>query len=305
MKEKSFLSVVIYTYNQITKLSKKILDIDQFLFENFDSYEIIIVNNDSNDDTAKKIRIIEKKLKNSTTLINLNKKQNIETAILAGTDLAIGDFIVEIENIEARFNPSLILKLFKKCISGFDIVSARAINSQKESQLFYKIFNKINNLNINLKTEPITIITRRALNQALRSKEKNRYRKILYLNTGFPYTTIDYDSKKQIKSNKTFKEKISLGIEMLLSFSNIGLDFTFLLSFLFFIFSILIGIYTIYTYLTYKQVISGWTTTMLFLSFGFSGMFLIIGILIKLITMVLHETKDKPQYSVQSIQRLK
>lgn len=305
MKEKSFLSVIIYSYNQIKKLSKSLIKIDQFLLENFENYEIIIVNNGSTDHTEEKLESIKKNIKGNTTLVNLNKKQNIETVILAGTELAIGDFIIEIENIEGRFNPSMILNLFKKCTSGFDIVSAIATNCQKESKLFYKLFNKINNSNINLKTEPLRIITRRALNQALKSKEKNRYRKILYLNTGFPHETIYYNSKKQVKSNKTFKEKINLGLEMLLSFSNIGFDFTFLLSFIFFLISTLIGIYTIYVYLTYKQVISGWTTTMLFLSFGFSGMFLITGILVKLLTMILLESKDKPQYSVKSIKRIK
>ena len=304
MKEKSFLSVVIYTYNQIKKLSKSLIKIDKFLLENFENYEIIIVNNGSNDNTEIEIENIKRNIKGNACLINLNKKQNIETAILAGTELAIGDFIIEIENIEARFKPTIIFELFKKCTSGFDIVSAIPINCQQESQLFYKLFNKINNLNINLKTEPVRIITRRALNQALRSKEKNRYRKILYINTGFSHETIYYNSQKSVKSNKTFKEKINLALEMLLSFSNLGLDFTFLLSLIFFLISILIGLYTLYVYLTYKQVISGWTTTMLFLSFGFAGMFLITGILVKLLTMVLHETKDKPQYSVKSIKRI-
>lgn len=304
MKEKSFLSIVIYTYNQANKLLNFLVKIDKYLSENFENYEIIIVNNGSRDNTEIEIENIKKKITGHTSLINLNQKQNIENAILAGTELAIGDFIIEIENIEAKFKPNIITELFKKCTSGFDFVSAIPINCQQESQLFYKLFNKINNLNIKLKTEPIRIITRRALNQALKSKEKNRYRKILYLNTGFPNETIYYDSKKQIRSNKTLKEKISLGLEMILSFSNLGLDFTFLLSFIFFLISLSTGFYTIYIYLTYKQVISGWTTTMLFLSFGFSGMFLITGILVKLLTMVLHETKDKPQYSIKNIKRI-
>ncbi len=304
MKEKSFLSVVIYTYNQINKLSKSLVKIDKYLLENFENYEIIIVNNGSNDNTEIEIENIKNKLRGHTSLINLNKKQNIETAILAGTELAIGDFVIEIENIDSGFDYSIILDLYKKCTSGFDIVSGASTNCKKDSLFFYHIFNKINILDINLNTEPIRIITRRALNQALRSKEKNRYRKILYLATGFPHDTIYYCSKKTVSSNKTFKEKLNLGLEILLSFSNLGLDFTFLLSFVFFLISVLIGLYTIYIYLTYKQVISGWTTTMLFLSFGFAGMFLITGILVKLLTMVLHETKDKPQYSVKSVKRI-
>lgn len=304
MKEKSFLSIILYSYNQSDQLCKCLKSTNQFLLKNFENYEIIIVDNGSSDSTEEKIKSIKENLCGNINLISLNKKQNIENAILAGTELAIGDFVVEIENIESNFNSKIILELFKECTNGFDIVSAIATSSQNGSKFFYRLFNKTNNLNINLESEPIRIITRRALNQALRSKEKNRYRKVLYLNTGFPYKTIYFSSKKTIKSNKTLREKINLGLELLLSFSTLGLDFTFLLSFIFFLISFLIGIYTIYIYLTYKQVISGWTTTMLFLSFGFSGLFLMTGILIKLVTMVLYETKDKPQYSIKSIKKI-
>lgn len=305
MKEKSFLSVIIYSYNQSFQLKKCLKATDKFLSTNFDNYEIIIVNNGSKDDTENKLKSIKKDIVGNVSLINLNKKQNIENAILAGTELAIGDFIIEIENIESYTDPKIILDLFKECVSGYDIVSAAAIKTQNTSRLFYKVFNKTNNLNIDLESEPIRIITRRALNQALRSKEKNRYRKVLYLNTGFPHKTIYFNIKTNTKSNKTLKEKIDLALELLLSFSTLGLGFTFLLAFIFFIISVLIGFYTIYTFLTYRQVISGWTTIMLFLSFGFSGLFLITGILIKLVTMVLSETKDKPQYSVKNISKIK
>lgn len=304
MKEKSFLSIIIYVYNQAEIISNKLLKLDHFLFNNFENYELIIVNNSSNDNTEKSLENIKQKIKKSATIINLDKKQNIETAILAGTEFAIGDYILEIENLNAEFKPALILQLFKKCTSGFDLVTAQTKNCERNSRIFYQLFNKVNNLKVNLNSEALLIITRRALNQALRSKEKNKYRKILYLNTGFPYTTIDYNSKTKIKSNKTLKEKINLAIEMFLLFSNVGLNFTFILSILFFIFSIVIGIYAMFIFFTYKQVISGWTTTMLFLSFGFSGIFLLIGILIKLLNLVLQETKDKPQYTIRSIKKI-
>lgn len=304
MKEKSFISIVIYIYNQTEEICSRLLKIDHILFKNFENYEIIIVNNNSNDDTEANLEKIKQKFKKSTTIISLDKKQNIETAILTGTEFAIGDFVIEIENLEANFQPTLILKIFKECTKGFDVVTARAINCEKKSKIFYKLFNKINNLNLNLNTEPLLIITRRALNQALKSKEKNKYRKILYLSTGFPYKNIFYNSKIKTKSNKTLKEKINLAVEMFLLFSNIGSNFTFFLSILFISISIIIGIYTVIIFLTYKQVLSGWTTTMLFLSFGFSGMFLLMGILIKLLNLILKETKDKPQYSIRSIKKI-
>lgn len=306
MKENAFISVVVYISNQENTIAKFLLNLDSYLDKNFKFYEIVLVDNNSLDNTVEVVKTIRRKLKGNTTLVSMAWKQNIEMAMLAGVDLAVGDLVVEIESINSDFNLNIIKRLYIKSLKGFDIVSATPSDlGTSTSKFFYKVFNKISSLDISLETEPVRVITRRALNAALRSKEKLRYRKVLYRQTGFSTAVLRYKSNRKRFSNKTLGEKVSLGIEMLLSFSSFGTNFAFFLSVFFLFISVLIAIYTVYIYITFKQVIPGWTTTMLSLSFGFSGLFLIIGILVKYMTMILTEVKDKPRYTIQSVERIK
>ena len=51
MKEKAFISAVIYSYNNETVIRDKIIEIDNYLNQFFENYELIIVNDGSVDDT--------------------------------------------------------------------------------------------------------------------------------------------------------------------------------------------------------------------------------------------------------------
>ena len=74
-------------------------------------------------------------------------------------------------------------------------------------------------------------------------------------------------------------------------------------SIIFFMISVFGGIYSLRSYFILKVTVPGWTAIMLFLSFGFSGMFLSIGILAKYLSTILVEVKDKPLYKVTSVNR--
>lgn len=63
------------------------------------------------------------------------------------------------------------------------------------------------------------------------------------------------------------------------------------------------GIYTIYTYMTGRPV-AGWTTTMMFLSFAFFGVFVILTVLIKYVSLILDLNFSKQKYIMESIEKL-
>lgn len=306
MKEKSYLSVVVYLNKNTGYIKKFLSNLNGYLIKEFEHFEIILVNNGSKEDSYTTIQSLKEKLGGHASIINLPWKQNIEISMFVGTSLSVGDFIIEIDSPENISSLSVINKLFKKCTSGYDIVSATP-NSKINflSKLFYKIVKKFSNVNINLNSEPIRIITRRALNATLKSKEKIRFRQIAYQLTGFASESFTYEHKGEYQANKTLKEKISLALEIILSYTDFGLKLTFSLSLLFLLVSMIVGIYTIYAYLNFKQIATGWTTTMLFLSFGFSGFFLITGVLTKYLVMILSETKDRELYIVESIKKIK
>ncbi len=307
MKEKTFISIVAYTHNSEKTIVQFLEKIHNFFFEKFDSFEIIIVNDSSADNTLKLITDNKEKYNGKVTILTTAWKHGCELAMLAGTEMAIGDFIYEIESTNLEFPMESLWDAYEKSATGFDIVFASP-NSKltTSSKIFYKLLEKFSYQKLELRTESFKLITRRALNTILKSKDKNRYRKIIYRFSGFPTTNIHFKPTKEIRSNMNLREKINLAIGVLLSFSDIGLKFTLFLSILFFIISASIGIYAISVYLVEKSiVVTGWTTTMLFLSFSFSGIFLILSILGKYLTIILEETKERPSYFIQSIKRIK
>lgn len=304
--EKSFASVVIYGHNAEKDIVQCLSAIETFLRQRFESYEMIYVDDASTDTTESLLKHHGPNFSGKLTVIRTAWKHGNEMAMLAGTNLAIGDFVFEIESTHMEFPIETLWDAFEKCGEGYDIVfAAPKWQSNITSKLFYKILERFSRKQLDLETDSFKLITRRALNTALRSKERIRYRKILYKNSGFPTATIHFFHTKPIKSDRTFGEKFSFATETLLAFSDISLKITLWLSFLFFVGSIIIGAYTIAIYLTDKSVALGWTTTMLFLSFSFSGIFLILTILGKYLTMILEESKKADPYTIQSISRLR
>jgi polyisoprenyl-phosphate glycosyltransferase len=305
MKEKPYISLIAYNHYGNGEVSRFVKSVDKFLDTKFENYEIILVNADGQEGSDKNLSKLGKEVRGKLISINMAWKQNKELAMLAGTDFAIGDFVFEIESVDIDYDLNLLYELYKKCVSGYDLVTASPDCKNISSSFFYKILGKFSSLNFDLNTETVKIISRRGLNAALKYKEKIRYRKVLYRNLGLPFSEICYTSK----SNKpiireTFAERVSLGMEVLLSYSEIGLRLSFFFSVFFLLFSIAVSIYTLYVYLTQRGVVTGWTTTMLFLSFAFSGVFLLMAIIGKYLTMVLQEVKQAPPYVVKSVNRI-
>lgn len=307
MKEKAFISIVVYAHNSEKTVINFLDNIYDFFSDRFDSFEIILVNDASTDKTLELIIEHKERYEGKITIITTAWKHNHELAMLAGTEMAIGDYIYEIESTNLEFSIESLWEAYEKCTSGFDIVFSSPDGKLNfSSRIFYKILEKFAYQKLELRTESFKLITRRALNAVLKIKVKTRYRKIIYRFSGFLTTTIYFKPTKNIQSDTSFLEKIDFAVNILLSFSDIGLKFTLFLSVIFFMISIFIGIYAISIYLIETSVVvTGWTTTMLFLSFSFSGIFFILTILGKYLAIILEETKERPSYFIQSIKRIK
>lgn len=306
MKEKTYISTVIYLENNRSVLNF-IKKIDGYLFNHFENHEIILVNNCKGEKISKEIAKDNHLFSTNLIILNLPWKHKLESAMLAGTEMAVGDYIFEIDTISIDYSIEILMDLYNKAISGYDLVGAMPKTTQKfSSKIFYNFLNKVSYLNFNIQTENVRVISRRLLNRVLSYKEKTRYRKVLYRYSGFPYFNIYYTplSKNKKYRQETFSEKVSLAIDVLFIYSNIGLKLSAILSILFFLISLAIGLYAIIIFLILKTVVSGWTSTALFLSLGFSGLFLVSGILGKYLAILLHEIQDRPDYVIESIEKI-
>ncbi|MFM9328686.1 glycosyltransferase [Paenibacillus mesotrionivorans] len=305
MKEHVFVSAIIYARNNEKEISKTLESIDTVLNKTFINYEIVIVNDFSEDKTLQIIRNTIPSLRGNIIVINLSRKHGVENAMMAGLNKSMGDFVYEFDSAIIDYNIDLIPQLYKKAVTGFDIVSASTELSSSFSKLFYKVINRISYLDLDLGTERIRLVTRRALNAMLCLKEKVRYRKALYAYTGYAKAKVEFLSTGNYPQKKLNRENVALALDVLVSFSNFGLRISHYLSFLFFFFSIFMLGYSVYNYVFNRNVVEGWTTIMILISTGFAGLFFIIGMLGEYISRILIESQNRPFYSTKSVELYK
>ena len=307
-KEKNFISAVIYVYNNEKEIEQTLTNINNILKENFNKYEIICVNDASTDNSFAKIENFAKTLQDEIlTTINMSHYQGIELSMNAGVDFAIGDFIYEFDNIMNDYSKETIMEVYNKCLEGYDIVSATSQNNKtKTSSIFYKIFNKYSHLEYKLQTETFRILSRRAINRIHSISDNIPYRKAIYANCGLKIYNLIYNPyrKETRKFNKKVKEtRKETAINSLILFTNIGYKFAITMSAIMILITFLVAIYTITVFIKNAPV-QGWTTTMLFLSVGFLGLFIILSIIIKYLEILLNLIFKKNNYMIESINKL-
>lgn len=306
-KEKNFISIVVYVRNSEKNIKKFITKLDKIFYDKFEDYEFILVNDCSNDRSLQEITSVAKEISGNLSVVNMAWKHNMELAMLAGVNIAIGDFIFEFDCPLINYDIDTLWKVYKTCIKGYDVVSAASNKPLKlSSKLFYTYLNIVSFRKMELTTETFRIVSRRALNRVLKAKSRIRYRKALYHYSGFETKIIHYKSINNLKVQQdvSISEKIDLAMNVLISYSNIGTRLSGSISLIFFLLSVLAGIYTIRVYLTVKNIQPGWTTTMLFLSLSFTGIFLILALISKYLTAILFEVQEKPQYTYKSVEKL-
>lgn len=306
-KEKNFISVVAYLKNNENDIQNFALKLDELLKDKFEAYEFVFVNDNSDDKTKSKLKEISDSLNGNVVVIDLAYNHGLEVAMLAGVDFAIGDFIFEFDTVKINYNLEDVLNIYYKSLEGFDIVAATPKDlKSKSSKVFYSLLNSVSYRKMDLTTEVFRVVSRRALNRVLKNKEKLRYRKALYHYSGFNTFIYEYQTinGEKVDSNLSLKEKINLGLDVLVNFSDIGIKIAINISILFLTITIFTLCYTVYSYLTLDKIQSGWTTMMLFMSISFSGIFFVLAILAKYMTITMTEIKDRPSYVFKGVDRL-
>ena len=304
-KEKNFISAVVYVHNNEKEIGDFLEKINEKLNSNFEKYEIICVNDSSIDDSVKEIKKVADNINGTiVSIINMSYYQGIELSMNAGVDLAIGDFVYEFDNINIDYDLDTIIKVYYESLKGFDIVGAKANKKERlTSRIFYKLYNKNSNSMYQIHTESFRILSRRAINRVKAMNKTIPYRKAIYANCGLKLNVIKYDVVKDFnnKLNKEIKDtRIGLAIDSIILFTDVSYKVAIFMSLFMMIVAIITGIYTIVVFLC-GQPIAGWTTTMLLLSFAFFGIFAILTIMIKYLSILIDLIFKKQKYLIESI----
>lgn len=307
-KEKNFASAIIYVHNDEENIEQFLKTIIEVMENNFEHSEIICVNDFSNDKSLEKIKSISKFASmTSVSVINLSHFHGLEMAMSAGMDLAIGDFVFEFDNTILDFNPEEIMKIYKRSLTGFDIVSASPEKPEAfSSKMFYKVFKTFSNNKYEMSTESFRILSRRVINRISDMNRSVPYRKVIYANAGLKIDNIKYKVVRvggRCVCDKINNYRFDLASEALILFTDFGYKFSSFMAFLMMFISIVAVVYAILIYLISKPI-EGWTTTIIFISISFFALFVVLTIVIKYLKIILDLIFKKKYYNFESIEKL-
>lgn len=307
-KEKNFVSSIIYVHNAEKRLERFLKTIIEVMETNFEHSEIICVNDSSDDNSAEIIKnISEKAVSSSISVVNMSFFHGLELSMNAGIDLAIGDFVFEFDNTVLDFKPDVIMDIYRKSLEGFDIVSASSDRKEKiTSKLFYRVYDRYSNLSYKISTESFRVLSRRVINRVDAMNKTIPYRKIVYANCGLKTANIRYEAlnlSKEGADKKERKFRSGLAMDSLILFTEMGYSFAKAMTILMMLMSVLMIVYSVVIYATAHPV-EGWTTTILFLSVAFFGLFGILTVVIKYLQLLVNLVFKRKQYTYESIEKL-
>ena len=298
-KEKSFMSGVVYLHNDSDSAVKFLDTINQVFKEHFETYELIVVNDASTDESVEKIKAWAQDHDSMLTLINMSRYHGREDAMNAGIDTAIGDYVYEFDSTQMPYESNLIYNAYETAIEGNDIVCVCPNHMKLGSRLFYKIFNSSSNTKYQIQTEAFRLVTRRAINRVHTSNLYMPYRKAAYAASGLSMVAITFDG--QVTDSQI--GRASLAIDSLALYTNAGFKISIGVTAFMAAVALFALLYTVVIYILGKPI-EGWTTLMLVITFGFLGLFVIISILIKYASLSIDMSFRRQKYLIENIERI-
>ena len=303
-KRKNYPSDVFVTVSLVVQNDEKVIvqfirNIYRNLIKNYDYFEILVVDNSSNDHTLELVRQQQRQIP-EIRIISLSYRHNLQTAYLAALENSLGDYVV-IFDLESELS-HLIKEFIDKSISGFDVVIANPTLDNRYSLIEKTVlkfidtaFIKIMGVNFYPNAYFSGVFSRSAVNSLVKVRNKKLH---LRYSKAFMGLTKHYFDYKHMGKKIPFISSLRLAVDVLISNSQLPLRLTTLLGMSASFLSLMFVIYVFIVTLVKKQIIEGWITTSLVTGGLFFLLFAILTVLSEYVGRILTELKEEPVYYI-------
>jgi len=301
------ISIVIPAYNESEVLPQLIHKVRNVMEEIHYCYEILLIDDGSNDNTFNVIKILSTEV-SALHGIRLSCNVGHQAAICCGLEHATGDAVITMD-ADLQHPPELIKKMVKLWEDGdIDIVftekettSGHGFFYKVFAKTFYLFFNRVSTIQLTYNGSDFRLLSRRAVDSLNRLQEYHKfYRGLVHL-IGFNSTTISFKVEDRAGGTPsyTIRKSIKLAIDGILSFSEFGLRIPLFLG-LFLLF--IISVYFLYNLIGwFFGIVSfepGWTSVMVLIVFSIALQLTFVGILGFYVGKVFMEVKRRPIYFI-------
>ncbi len=309
-KEKNFVSCVVYLHNEGSTVKSFLQNICSVMWENFEKYEIVCVNDGCMDDTVERVRefLAETNHKPVMSIVNLSYYQGVESAMNAGCDFAVGDFLFEFDKCELDFDPALIMGVYRRALEGYDVVAAAPkFGVSLSSRLFYTVYNWGSRYKGKIRQERFRVISRRAVNRVNQMNTYVPYRKAMYMNCGLKTDTIVYDNKEAVKRTRNREERSNrstLAADTIIIFTDVLEKVSMAVSIVLFGVLLVVFAWIVFSVFSKVRPVEGWLSLMALMSFGFFMVSVMLTLILKYLSVILNMSFKRQRYVVEGVEKL-
>ena len=299
-----FVSVVAPLYNDADIVEEYVEDVMGLLAAEYENYELVLVDDGSDDDTVERVSQALARHQ-CMRLIVLSRRFGRETAISAGLDSVIGDFVVVM--LPDRDPVSLIPQIVEECRTGAGVVSG-VLQDRRDDPLYYRIgsrmfywyLNDVLKIGVPRNSTDFRVFSRQALNAMVRIRDQSRYLRTFgaYVGYGAKTFTYAFEHRRQPPRRKSAGYALRTAVGMVVANTTHPLRFVSLLALVLSVLSMAYAGYVLLVRLLARNVVPGWATQSLQISVMFFFVFLILSMLCAYVGRLLAEVRDRPLYYV-------
>ncbi|MFQ3191055.1 MAG: glycosyltransferase involved in cell wall biosynthesis [Paraglaciecola sp.] len=268
-------------------------------------YEIVCVNDGSNDTTIAVLKAHAKR-DERIKIVDLSRNYGKELALTAGLDYARGDAVIPID-CDLQDPPEVILKMIEKWQEGYQVVLAKRIDRTSDSRikrwtstLFYKLIDKISDIHIPANVGDFRLLDKVVLEAVKTYRERSRFMKGLFASLGFKEITIEYVRAPRAagETKWNYWNLYKLAIEGIISFTSLPLKIWSYIGATVAIGGFVYGIYLIIKTMVFGVDSPGYASLMVVLLFMSGLILLCLGVIGEYLSRIFIEIKARPLYIV-------
>ena len=301
------LSLVIPVYNEQENLTLLYQRLCASLEPITPSFEILFVNDGSQDDSLPILQVLAAK-DGRINIIDLSRNFGHQVAISAGLDHAGGRGVI-IMDADLQDPPEVLPEFIAKWREGYDVVYAirakrkEAWLKRKIYAVFYRLLQRIANIEIPLDAGDFCIMDRRVVDELNDMPERSRFVRGLRSWIGLRQTGLAYErqARNAGRPKYTFSRLVFLALDGLVSFSFIPLRLITLLGSGVSTLSIILAIGYAIKKLTIGLSPPGFATTIVAILFLAGVQLITIGVIGEYVGRIFEEVKRRPLYIVRRI----
>jgi polyisoprenyl-phosphate glycosyltransferase len=309
LSQKPIISVVIPCYNEqevLLHCHSRLVQVLEAAGES--EYELVYVNDGSTDRTEEILRYLNLTFP-QTRVVMLSRNFGHQAAVTAGLTAAVGECVVIID-ADLQDPPEVIAQMMDKWREGFEIVYGVRETREGESsfklrsaQLFYRLINRLSDVEIPLDSGDFRLLDRRAVNAILAMPERHRLLRGMSSWIGFRQFGLKYARAARFAGTTKYplRKMINLALDGIFSFSIVPLRFVTLLGVVTSAMAAAGILYSLVVRIFTPHWVAGWATLILAVLFTGGVEMFCFGILGEYIGRIYTEIKQRPLFVVREM----